>query len=99
MQPTVRLNPDVLRWAIEGSGWSAGDLSEATDIKHESIQRWMMHSTPIGVKDLRDIARTIKRPLSVLLLPKPPEKKDLTDYRKVGGTDTGKLSKNTLAVM
>ena len=55
--------------------------------------------SPIKVKDLREIARTIKRPLSVLLLPKPPEEKALTDYRKVGGTDTGKLSKKTLAVI
>lgn len=97
--PTVRINPDVLRWAMAGSGWNAEELSEETDLKRESIRRWEMHSAPIKVKDLRKISRAIKRPLSVLLLPKPPEEKDLTDYRKVGGTDTGKLSRKTLAVI
>ena len=96
---TVRINPDVLRWAMVGSGWNAEELSEKTDLKRESIRRWEMHSTPIKVTDLQEIARTIKRPLSVLLLPKPPEEKDLTDYRKVGGTDTGKLSRKTLAAI
>ena len=97
--PTVQINPDVLRWAMAGSGWSAEELSEETSLDHESIKKWEMHGTPIRVKDLRKISKAIKRPLSVLLLPKPPDEKDLTDYRKIGGTDTGKLSKKTLAVI
>ena len=97
--PTVRINPDVLRWAMVGSGWNAEDLSEKTDLRRESIRRWEMYSAPIKVTDLRKIARTIKRPLSILLLPKPPEEKDLTDYRKVGGTDIGNLSRKTLAAI
>lgn len=95
----MRINPDVLRWAMVGSGWNAEDLSEKTDLRRESIRRWEMYSAPIKVTDLRKIARTIKRPLSILLLPKPPEEKDLTDYRKVGGTDIGKLSRKTLAAI
>ena len=67
---------------MEGSGWNAEELSEKTDLKRESIRRWEMHSVPIKVKDLRKISRAIKRPLSVLLLPKPPEERGLTDYRR-----------------
>ena len=97
--PTVRINPDVLRWAMVGSGWDAGELSEKTNIESESILRWAKRSTAIKVSDLRKISKTIKRPLSVLLLPEPPEGRDLTDYRKVGGASAGNLSKKMLAVI
>lgn len=97
--PTVWINPDVLRWAMAGSGWNAEDLSQKTDLKRESIRQWEMYSAPITVQDLRKISIAIKRPLSVLLLPKPPEEKELIDYRKVGGADTKQLSKKTLAII
>lgn len=94
--PTVQINPNVLRWAMAGSGWDVGELSEKTNIESESILRWVKHSTDIRVRDLRKISKTIKIPLSVLLLPEPPKERDLTDYRKVGA---GNLSKKTLAVI
>ena len=97
--PTVRINPDVLRWAMAGSGWDAGELSEKTDIESEPILRLDKRSTAIRVSDLRKISETIKRPLSVLLLPEPPKERDLADYRKVGGTGAGNLSKKTLAAI
>ena len=97
--PTVRINPDVLRWAMVGSGWDAGELSEKTSIESESILRWEKHSTAIKVSDLRKISKTIKRPLSVLLLPEPPDERGLTDYRKVGGSGAGNLSKKALAAI
>ena len=97
--PTVRINPATLRWAMAGSGWDAGELSEKTNIKPESIQTWERRSTAIKVSDLRKISKAIKRPLSVLLLPEPPKEKALTDYRKVGGADVKKMSKKTLSVI
>ena len=97
--PTVWINPDVLRWAVAGSGWDAGDLSEKTNIESESILRLDKRSAAIKVSDLRKISKTIKRPLSVLLLPEPPKERDLTDYRKVGGVGAGNLSKKTLAAI
>lgn len=82
-----------------GSGWDAEDLSETTNIESEFIFRLEERSTTIKVSDLRKISKTIKRPLSVLLLPEPPEERNLTDYRKVGGSSAGNLSKKTLAAI
>ena len=96
---TVQINPDVLRWAIVGSGWEVRELSEKTNTNSESILKWETSSTTIKVSDLRKISEVIKRPLSVLLLPEPPEERVLTDYRKVGGTGPKKLSKKMLAVI
>ena len=96
---TVQINPDVLRWAIAGSGWEARELSEKTNIISESIQKWEKSGAAVKVSDLRKIAEVINRPMSVLLLPQPPKERILTDYRTVGGADPKKLSKNTLAVI
>ena len=96
---TVQINPDVLKWAMVGSGWKAEELSKKTHIQSGSIQKWETYSTAIRISDLRKISDTIKRPLSVLLLPEPPKEKDLTDYRKVGGIGVRNLSKKTLTVI
>ena len=96
---TIQINPDVLRWAIVGSGWEVGELSKNTNISSEAIQKWKRSSAAIKVSDLRKISEVIKRPLSVLLLPEPPKERILPDYRKVGGAGPKKLSKKTLAVI
>ena len=95
----VQINPDVLRWAMAGSGWDAKELSEKTKINSKSILKWERSSAPVKVSDLRKISEVIKRPMSVLLLPEPPKENLLTDYRKVGWTDPKKPSKKTLAVI
>ena len=96
---TVRINPGVFRWAVEGSGWDVEELSEETNIKSEHILRWKRNSTAISVSDLRRISKTIKRPLSVLLLPEPPKEGRLPDYRRSGGAHSGKMSKKMLAAI
>ena len=95
----VQINPDVLRWAIEGSGWDTDELSEKTGISNESIRRWKESISGIDVSDLRKISKAIRRPLSALLLPEPPAERALTDYRVVGGEGREDLSKGTLAVV
>lgn len=95
----VQINPDVLRWAIEGSGWDTDELSEKTGISNESIRRWKESISGIDVSDLRKISKTIKMPLLALLLPEPPAESALTDYRVVGGKVRKKLSKETLVVV
>ena len=96
---TIRINSDVLKWIIRNSGWDAKELSEKTNIRAESITKWETRTTPIRVKDLQVIAKAIDRPLSTMLLPKPPMEKDLTDYRKVGGNSGRKMDKKTLTAI
>ena len=52
---TIQINPDVLRWAIVGSGWEVGELSKNTNISSEAIQKWKRSSAAIKVSDLRKI--------------------------------------------
>ena len=97
--PEIQINPDVLRWVREGSGWEIEELSMKTRINSESILKWEASSTAVKVSDLRKISEMINRPLSVLLLPEPPKEKVLTDYRKIYGHVRKKLSKKTLAAI
>lgn len=95
----VQINPDVLRWAMAGSGWNIKELSEETKISHESILKWERGGELIKVSDLRKISKAIKRPISTLLLPEPPKEKILKDYRRVGWTVPKNLSKKTLTAI
>lgn len=96
-KPEIRINPDVFKRAVAGSGWEAEELSQQTGIKIESIKKWESGEAVIGIAELQKISKTIKRPLSELLLPKPPNDEVLRDYRRIGGADGQKrLSKEAL---
>lgn len=97
--PVVRINASVFRWLMSGSGWTAQEVSEETGLKLESIQQWEARDSDIKLSDLKKIAKKIKRPVIVFALPEPPNEKELTDYRRVGGGGTGNLSKKTLDVI
>lgn len=93
---TVRINPDVLRWAMAGSGCGDEVLPDSTDASLKTVQISETHDIDVSVRDLKKISKSIKRPLSILLLSKPPVEKEMPDYRKVGGIDAVEMSKPTL---
>ena len=96
---TVHLNPDVFRWAIMGAGWNAEELSEKTGIRLESIRGWEKDNAPMRIAELKKIAKAIKRPISILLLPEPPDEKELPNYRKISGSEPIRPSKKMLDVI
>lgn len=97
---TVPINSDVLRWVIGGSGWDIKELSDKTGISRNSIDRWVNENSAINTNDLQKISKEIKRPLSILLLPKPPIENNLPYYRKIRGIDPAKMiSRDVLAVI
>ena len=96
---TIHIRPGVFRWAVVGSGWNAEELSEETGIKLESIQKWEKGKSTIGIADLKRISKVINRPLSVLLLPKPPDEESPPYYRMVDRNATHRISKKTLSVI
>ena len=96
--PTLRINPAVLKWAIAESGWDSKKLAKATDIKYEDIKSWQMQSTRIKLSKLRLISNKIKRPLTVLMLPEPPNEPNIPDLRSVYGVAVN-TSKKTRRVI
>ena len=96
---TVHLNPDVFRWVVMGAGWNAEELSEKTGIGLKSIQGWEKSNTPIRIVELKKISKAINRPISTLLLPVPPDEKELPNYRKISGGGPIRPSKKMLNVI
>ena len=93
---TLLVNSDVLSWVINSSGWDVEDLSKQTNINSKSIQKWKIKDAFISIKNLEKLSRVIKRPISIFLLPTPPNETILIDYRKINAE---KLSKNTSNVI
>ena len=92
---TIHIRPGVFGWALAGSGWSAEELSEKTGIGLESIQKWEEDKDPIRIADLKKISKAINRPLSVLLLPKPPDEENPPYY----GTATRRIHKKIFSIV
>jgi len=92
----VKINPKVLKWTIDSSGWSIKELSKKTEIEPDQITQWQSKTSSIELPKLERIASSLKKPLAVFFLPEPPKEKNLTDYRKIAGFENEKLSKKTL---
>ncbi len=95
----VKINPKVLKWTIDSSGWTIKELSNKTEIEPEQITQWQSKTSSIELSKLERIALSLKKPLAVFFLPEPPKEKELTDYRKIAGFKNKKLSKKTLDAM
>ena len=92
----VKINPKVLKWSIDSTGWSIKELSQKTKIDPEQITQWQSKASSIELSKLEKIAFNIKKPLAVFFLPEPPKEDKLTDYRKIAGFENERLSKKTL---
>jgi Zn-dependent peptidase ImmA (M78 family) len=92
----VKINPKVLKWTIDSTGWSIKELSKKTEIEPEQITQWQSKISSIELPKLERIAVSLKKPLAVFFLPEPPKEEKLTDYRKIAGFKNEKASKKTL---
>lgn len=96
-QKTVaKINPKVLEWAIDSSGWEISDLAEKLDVDPNTIENWKLKKQAIELQILEKLADCVKRPLAIFFLPKPPSEHTITDFRKISGSTSSKLSKETI---
>jgi len=93
---SISVNPQVIKWTIESSGWEIEELANKLNVEPKTIKEWQSKEHPIDIKKLENLAEKVKRPLAVFFLPKPPVEPKLTDYRRVGGIGTEKISQKTL---
>ena len=98
--PGIRLNPGVLRWARETAGVSLQDLARRLNPGEETIAKWETGEKTVTVRTLRDVARFLKRPLAVFLLPEPPPELPVPpDFRTLPKDSLAPLSKKTRLVI
>ncbi len=92
----VEVKPEVLRWAIETSGWTVEELSKKLKVSEENIKAWLIGEKKPTLRQLENLAKYVKRPLSVFFLPAPPKEKPLPkDYRMLPDKE-GVFSRETL---
>ncbi|MCD6483513.1 MAG: ImmA/IrrE family metallo-endopeptidase [Candidatus Odinarchaeota archaeon] len=84
----VEVNPELIKWSIETSGWNITELSKKLKVSEETIQKWIIGKKYPTFKQLETLSKYVKRPLSVFFLPYPPEEKPLPkDYRMLPGKE------------
>ena len=92
----VEVEPKVLKWVIESSGWNKEEIIKRLKISSNVIDGWISGEIKPTLKQLDDLAKTVKRPLAVFFLSKPQLEKPVPkDYRMIPGKE-GKFDKKTI---
>ena len=71
--PEIEVNPGVLRWARETSGFAIAEAAEKADTPPSELERWELKVSKIRFSVLKKLACAYKRPTVALLLDAPPE--------------------------
>jgi len=83
---TVAVNPQLLAWAREESGFPLERVSR----KFKRFEAWERGEVQPTVRQVEALAHFFHRPLSIFFLPKPPEVPKLaTEYRRLLGVQPG----------
>ena len=83
---SVRVKPQVLRWAIASMGWQTDELAKKVGVRPEDVAEWGRTESSIDLRTLKKIARQIKRPPSTFLLPRPPDEPAVAGFGPTGGS-------------
>lgn len=80
MAETIEVKPEVIRWAIDRSGRTAGGLAQ----KFPKIHAWESALARLTLAELEKLAAATLTPLGFFFLPQPPEEKlPIPDFRTV----------------
>ena len=92
----VEVEPTVLKWAIETSGWAPTEIAKRLKISPATFQNWFTGNIHPTIKQLEDLSKTVKRPLAAFFLSEPPKEPPLPkDYRQLPDRE-GKFDKKTI---
>ena len=96
---TVDINPAVLRWARESAGYSVSQAANLCRVPEDAVAGWESGNPQPTWSEVSRLARVYKRPVSALLLLKPPEETPApTDYRTLPTAKKDLSPKTRLAI-
>ncbi|MEX1027331.1 MAG: ImmA/IrrE family metallo-endopeptidase [Candidatus Paceibacterota bacterium] len=94
--PTVQVNPELLRWAVDRSGLDVDDLRKP----FPKVDEWLSGEKPPTFRQLQDFAKRTMTPFGMLLLAEPPEEDlGIPDFRTIGDAKMNRPSPNLLATI
>ncbi len=95
----VNVEPSVLKWLIESSGWTREEIAKRLNTSTQNIEKMESGEKKPSFRQLEELAIIFKRPVASFLLSKPlTEKPKPKDYRMLPDK-TNKFDKKTVFVM
>lgn len=90
------INPEILKWARERSGYSVEAAAKALNKKETFISECESGDRPLTYVQLEKLADKYKRPVALFFLPNPPEEPKLEEKLALRSRDVKKLEPRTL---
>jgi Zn-dependent peptidase ImmA (M78 family) len=91
----LNINPKILKWARDESGFSIEEIINKLDIAEIRYLNWEKNGQDIPFGKLKDIARLYKRQIATFFIPEVPQKtKKPKDYRGLDVIES-ELTKDT----
>ena len=78
---SVRIGPDVMKWAIEAGRLKIPDVAGMLGVPESAARGWAQEGCEIGLAKLRDLSARAKIPLESFLLDEPTDRPSVRDYR------------------
>ena len=98
-QILVDIEPSVLKWLIESSGWTKEEIAKRLKTSTQTIEKFLNKKKNPTYRQLEELSKIFKRPVASFLLSKPiPEKPKPKDYRMLPDK-TDVFDKKTILVM
>jgi len=96
---SVNINPKILRWAREESGFEIREIAEKVGVATSRYESWESDGEDVPLGKLKSIAGQYKQQLAVFFLEQNPEKFGRPqDYRNLAPAKS-KLSRKNLSIL
>jgi Zn-dependent peptidase ImmA (M78 family)/DNA-binding XRE family transcriptional regulator len=87
---TMPVNPLLLAWAREESGYGLERVAKRLQVKEERVAAWEKGQRQPTFRQVEELAKFLHRPLSVFFLSRPPQLPPLAaEYRRLPGVEPG----------
>jgi Zn-dependent peptidase ImmA (M78 family)/transcriptional regulator with XRE-family HTH domain len=89
-QTAIAINPSLLIWAREQSGYGLDRVAKRLQVTQSRIAEWEAGARLPTLKQVENLARMFHRPLSVFFMPRPPQVPPLAaEYRRLPDVEPG----------
>ncbi len=88
------INPDIIKWARERSGYSLQDIAKLFNKNTATISDWESGEKAPTYPQLEKLADKCKRPIALFFFPEVPQEPDLVNRLALRSSEIEKLSPN-----
>ena len=85
------INPDIVRWARERSGYTLQEVAKSLNKDVETISEWESGAAAPTYLQLEKLADKYKRPVAMFFFPEPPQEPDFVEQLALRSSEIEKL--------